>query len=297
MRLLKRVSRSFYLSLRLLPAPMRAAAAHAYLLARASDSVADCAEAATEQRFVALDELARATREGSPDTTRLQPLVELLRDPAEAQLLSGFPDLLNQLPEFSKPVLELIRRVIGTIISGQRLDLEVFAGADRDRPLVFGDRAAVEDYTYRVAGCVGEFWTRLAHLTLGESRAGGQLDSEVEHAIAYGKGLQWINILRDLPSDLHQGRCYLPVADPLDRRQLQDTHRLLCQHARGLVECGLRYASGLRNRRLRTASVLPALLAIETLDLLDHAGARVLERRLKISRASVYRLLAEAFLY
>ena len=29
--------------------------------------------------------------------------------------------------------------------------------------------------------------------------------------IRFGKGLQLVNILRDLPADLKKGRCYLPV--------------------------------------------------------------------------------------
>ena len=42
--LLRGVSRSFYLSIRLLPAPLRRPIAVAYLLARAADTLADTAE-------------------------------------------------------------------------------------------------------------------------------------------------------------------------------------------------------------------------------------------------------------
>jgi farnesyl-diphosphate farnesyltransferase len=48
---LKGVSRSFYLSLRLLPLPMRRAAGIAYLLARTSDTIADSVSGSVGERI------------------------------------------------------------------------------------------------------------------------------------------------------------------------------------------------------------------------------------------------------
>ena len=56
---LKGVSRSFYLSLRFLPAPMRGPAGIAYLLARASDTIADSATIPAAERIAFLDLHAR----------------------------------------------------------------------------------------------------------------------------------------------------------------------------------------------------------------------------------------------
>ena len=67
----------------------------------------------------------------------------------------------------------------------------------------------LDDYIYRVAGCVGEFWTKIcrAHV-FPEAR----LDDHqlLEDGIRFGKGLQLVNILRDIPQDLRNGRCYVP---------------------------------------------------------------------------------------
>ena len=60
-----------------------------------------------------------------------------------------------------------------------------------------------------MAGCVGEFWTKIcrAHLFPQARLDDAQLLAD---GIRFGKGLQLVNILRDLPADLHKGRCYLP---------------------------------------------------------------------------------------
>src|SRR6266850_7789420 len=57
--ILSRVSRSFYLSIRLLPKKLRDPVSLGYLLARASDTIADTAEAPVELRTEKLRVLAR----------------------------------------------------------------------------------------------------------------------------------------------------------------------------------------------------------------------------------------------
>ena len=118
----------------------------------------------------------------------------------------------------------------------------------------------------------------------------------LERGIAYGKGLQLVNILRDLPKDLKTGRCYLPVTNPHDRPVLLEAHALWLKQARIWISEGPRYAETLPPRRLRAATILPALLAEETLDRLEAADWQMLEQRIKIPRSKVYRSLIEAFL-
>ncbi|NBW87575.1 MAG: hypothetical protein EBR23_12335, partial [Planctomycetia bacterium] len=68
----------------------------------------------------------------------------------------------------------------------------------------------LQAYTYSVAGCVGEFWTRItrAHLFPVAPLDDAKL---LHDGVRFGQGLQLVNILRDLPRDLRQGRCYLPL--------------------------------------------------------------------------------------
>ena len=67
----------------------------------------------------------------------------------------------------------------------------------------------MDDYTYRVAGCVGVFLDKmsLAHLiSLGREKE----EELFMKGIRFGKALQMINIFRDIPEDLRFGRCYIP---------------------------------------------------------------------------------------
>src|SRR6185436_18281735 len=95
------------------------------------------------------------------------------------------------------------------ITSGQMLDLSRFGAASQTQIVALRHDAELEDYTYRVAGCVGEFWTRMcrAHIFPRAPLDDARLLAD---GVRLGKGLQLVNILRDLPRDLRDGRCYLP---------------------------------------------------------------------------------------
>ncbi|MCX6866651.1 MAG: squalene/phytoene synthase family protein [Verrucomicrobia bacterium] len=295
-QLLKGVSRSFYLTLRLLPGPMRGPASLAYLLARTSDTLADTAAVPTALRMDCLDQFGHAIA-GLAEPPRWPALMEnALTDPQERRLLDKSAGLIMWLESLPAGEAELVREVTGIIIGGQQLDLQRFALADRQNPLALTDDAALEDYAWRVAGCVGAFWTKLGFLTLGERFSSAPVNVLLEQAAAYGKGLQLVNILRDLAADLATGRCYLPVANPHDTAFLLDMHGRWVDRAWDWVGAGIDYADTLYSRRLRAATVLPAMIARETLERMRRAGGAVLQTRVKVPRTRVYLALARAFL-
>ena len=102
-----------------------------------------------------------------------------------------------------------IRKLLDIIISGQILDLERFTDASGDRIVALTDDNELDDYTYRVAGSVGEFWT---HMSLNHllSITDDKENILFERAVNFGKSLQLINILRDLPEDLRMGKMLHP---------------------------------------------------------------------------------------
>jgi len=53
------------------------------------------------------------------------------------------------------------------------------------------------------------------------------------------------------------------------------------------IEAGMRYASSIRNRRVRVATALPGLIGARTLALLRAAGATGLQRHIKVPRREV----------
>ena len=105
----------------------------------------------------------------------------------------------------------LVRSVLTTITGGQELDVRRFANAGRGKITALETAAELDDYA-RIAwpAVWAKFWTKLcrAHLfpdaDLDEKRL-------IADGIRFGKGLQLVNILRDLPADLKNGRCYLPL--------------------------------------------------------------------------------------
>ena len=116
-----------------------------------------------------------------------------------------------------------------------------------------------------------------------------------------------VNILRDAGDDLRHGRCYFP-ADELDSLGVTPGE-VLRQPARVLpvidrwhykagqgLEAGIEYACAIRNRRIRFATVLPALIGARTLALLREAGREALTRKVKVPRGEVRKLITASAL-
>lgn len=78
--LLKAVSRSFYLTLRLLPGPVRESIALAYLLARISDTQADGADTPAEHELLRREPEIRGWLEASPDRVEIERVWTTIRE-------------------------------------------------------------------------------------------------------------------------------------------------------------------------------------------------------------------------
>ena len=119
----------------------------------------------------------------------------------------------------------------------------------------------------------------------------------------YGMALQLINVLRDAGSDLREGRCYFPefelTAAHLAASQIlseaerfQPIYRAWLDKAKAGLECGIQYSCAIETRRVRAATVLPALIGARTLALLDEAGPMALQRTVKVRRREVRAMIA-----
>ncbi|MEQ1860431.1 MAG: phytoene/squalene synthase family protein [Chthoniobacteraceae bacterium] len=270
--LLRSVSRSFYLSIRLLPQKLRAPVGLAYLLARASDTIADSADLPAIEREKYLAAFLAMVRTGGREG--LAEIREHVRSPhaGENELIAQLDRCLawlESLPEFDRAE---IRDVLGKIIRGQTLDVQ--------RPALNND-AELEEYCYLVAGCVGEFWTRVCvHHLPGYS----SLPPDRLNALAgdFGKALQLVNILRDLPEDVRAGRRYLRPDD------FARWH----ERAVVLLESGREYIRSVRPARVRAGCFLPWDLARKTLALLTAPPSH----RIKVPRSAVRATLCRTLL-
>jgi farnesyl-diphosphate farnesyltransferase len=193
-----------------------------------------------------------------------------------------------------------IRAVLAKITHGQMLDLYRFDNPAQVRALQTA--ADLDEYTYLVAGCVGEFWTRLCFRHLAKFAS---LDEKemLDLGKRYGMALQLINILRDAGSDLRAGRCYFPkdelAAAHMDPAQIvrepdrfRPIYKKWAEEAERGLAAGMQYSRVIRNRRVRAATVLPALIGARTLALLREAGSTALHRKLKVPRREVRGIIA-----
>jgi farnesyl-diphosphate farnesyltransferase len=301
--ILRSVSRSFYLSIRFLPAQLRQPVALAYLLARTTDTVADTAEISSSVRMETLKMLSDGIQgKASRDVVvnLIASFVPLQANTSERQLLESLPDCLNWLNQTEQTNRNDIRVALEKITRGQMLDLERFD--HREEIGVLSTAADLDEYTYLVAGCVGEFWTRLCFRHVRNFATRGE-DEMLALGKRYGMALQLINVLRDAGSDLRAGRCYFPefelAAAHLTASQIlskperfQPIYRTWLEKAKAELECGMQYSRAIQNRRVRGATVLPALIGARTLALLDAAGPSALQRTVKMPRREVRATIA-----
>src|SRR3954452_17941465 len=126
---LRSVARSFYLSIRSLPAPLRQPITLAYLLARTCDMVAHTSQIALPVRMGTLKLLCdgiQGTVSRDVVAERIATFVSLQENVTERQLLTAVSDCLFWLNQMEHANRKDIRIVLEQITRGQMLDLERF---------------------------------------------------------------------------------------------------------------------------------------------------------------------------
>ena len=305
--LLRGVSRSFYLTIKMLPESLRAPISLGYLLARTLDTIADAAKAApTDVRLDHLRAFAEAVKYGlDPEAMNAlrREITSKLTPGEEKTLLEHAPRILAWLEAINIPDRWEIRRVIFRIAHGQALDLIRFGDGRERKALTKVEE--LDEYTYLVAGSVGEFWTRLCERHLDGKFATLPRAEMLRLGKRYGQGLQLINILRDLPEDLAAGRCYLPLDELTAAGLTPDDLTRAPAKARKLVEKwrretiarlddGWKYVRAIREWKVRYACALPILIGLDTLALLAHESPLEAKGKLKIKRAAAAGTLLKA---
>jgi len=299
-KLLASVSRSFYLSIKVLPPEVREQIGLAYLLARTTDTIADTATVPAVLRLKHLQALSGMI-EGGADNAKIELLQKEIvpANKAEQKLLGKLGPCMEWLAAQPEEDHADIVDVLEKIICGQELDIVRFPHANDLHALQ--DAAELDEYTYLVAGCVGEFWTRICYRHLKLYAA---MDEEAlcKLGINFGKGLQLVNILRDLPADLRSGRCYLPAnqlagegVNPKKLRESAEQARPVFDRwlakATAHLDDAFRYIEALSSTRVRIACILPWAIGMKTLVLLTQKYPLATSERVKVTRAEIRKLL------
>jgi len=315
-RILPRVSRSFSLSLRVLPRKVRPAIGLAYLFCRAADTIADTAVLPRDLRHTYLERYRTAFAEN--EATAMLSMQRVLHDltdcqqhPSERELLARLPECFTVLAAQTRDDQLRIRDLVLTLTQGMQMDLSVFPSEGEGKVVALETRADLDRYTYFVAGCVGEFWTKVAVAHLPALRQ-WDVAAMATKGVRFGKGLQLTNILRDIAHDARIGRCYLPRVDlaalgvqPEEVLQSSTLERvrpligelldLTLSHYRE----GWAYTLAIPRRewRLRLACAWPLLIGIATLTAIRRSP-RLLDShlRVKIARTQVYTILLRSLM-
>lgn len=199
------VSRTFALTIPVLPARLAEVMTNAYLLCRIADTIEDdvglddVQKSLFHGRFVAV---VRGDEDAAGFAAELEPLLSQRVLPAERDLVSNTPAVIRVTHSFSAEERAALTRCVTIMCRGM-------PEFQRNKSLSgLADLDELADYCYYVAGVVGEMCTELFVLhcpPLAKHR-----DTMMRLAVSFGQGLQMTNILKDIWEDRHANACWLP---------------------------------------------------------------------------------------
>jgi farnesyl-diphosphate farnesyltransferase len=274
--LLEKTSRTFALSIPVLPEPTRRQVMIAYLLFRIADTFEDAAHWPPDRRREALGQFEALLRDPAPEDARRLSEQWVAGGPSAH---AGYCELIARVPFVLESFFSLdpdaVSSVRDHVIRSARGMAGFVTRSDGDT-LALKDLEDLKAYCYAVAGIVGEMLTDL--FLLKRDALVPSTPYLRERAATFGEALQLVNILKDSSVDISEGRSFLPSSVPrsevfaLARRDLKTAgdYTLALQKAgapRGIVEF----------------CALPAELAWATLEKVEARGPGA-----KISRLEVF---------
>lgn len=310
--LLKKTARSLYLSARILPASIRPAFTVAYLLCRYADTMADTHLLAPQKRLYWVEKFPQLVQaeNATEQTALLKEVTGQSNNPYEKTLLAHLQDCLEELQRIEPDLKLLIVQVVQAVCEGMILDLQRFGTQKGAPPVALKTRQELEQYCRLMGGKPGLFWSQLI-----EYATPLLLPKEVffDMGQQIGDALQIVNILRDLPRDLRQGRCYF-AQEELEKAKLTTTDLLLTKNSihfapikkewirwgrKNLEQANVFYAAIPKKQwRIRAAVAWPILWTADTFNKLAQAPDILNPtRRIKISKKRVYATMLMSALF
>ena len=200
------VSRTFALTIPLLPATIEKVVGNTYLLCRIVDTIEDAADLSPETKQQLSQLFLDAVLEKAPVESFVEPCLKALdhygnRD--ELDLIAHTPTVLRILHTCSKDDQAAVSRCVSIMSEG----MSYFHGKQTQAGLK--DLREFEKYCYVVAGVVGELLT-----TIFSNHSPAFAKNMKGHdglAIAFGQALQMTNILKDSPEDHARGVSWKPA--------------------------------------------------------------------------------------
>ena len=305
--ILPAVSRTFALSIRVLPGDLGRAVLAAYLLCRIADTLEDEPVLPAEFKAGLLDELARCFDDPVAADAFPSRVEALAGDAAHVRLTKN-TDLAFVLYRSLPPGTQAhVRRWVGEMIAGMRKFVLLYPNGIRIQSL-----DEYKEYCYYVAGTVGYLLTDLWH---EHTPSIGDRQYQVlrEKCRAFAEALQTVNILKDVATDAEkENSIYIPeellrthgsshatILAPERLAGTRDALATLVQLAWHDLEAARSYLLSVPRRAvpIRLFCVLPLLFAYATLrDLTRTPQALARREVVKISRREVKSLTLMGFL-
>ncbi len=227
--LLQTTSRTFALSIPLLPKPLDQQVTLAYLVFRIADTIEDADHLSRDERCESLhqfhDILLRLPIENgnADDSADIASWSSRFSDVSENddynRLVAETGRVLRLVSELDSGARKAIQRHARRSVMGMK---ETLHRADVGGNLTLTSVDQLRQYCYYVAGIVGEMITEL-FLQSHESQDGAasleesKVSTLQRTAAAFGEALQLVNILKDSGDDAICGRSYLPPDVPRDQ--------------------------------------------------------------------------------
>ncbi|MDQ2696209.1 MAG: phytoene/squalene synthase family protein [Pseudomonadota bacterium] len=299
---LQGVSRTFALTIPVLPEALCRVVGNAYLLCRIADTIEDEATLSAAQKQVFHREFIAVVRGEAPAdgfAARLSPLLSDRTLAAERDLIRHTAAVIRLTHGFNPAQRQALERCAALMGEG----MERF-GRHASRQGLH-DLPALDWYCYYVAGVVGEMLTELfCDYSPAIARHRPQL---LPLAVSFGQGLQMTNILKDIWEDHRRGVCWLP-RDVFQRAGF-DLPGLNAGDYRPAFGDGLRELVGIARGHLRNALEYTLLIpktepgirkfclwaigmAVLTLRRISRHPDFTAGRQVKISRAGVRATIA-----
>ena len=200
------VSRTFALTIPLLPPAIEIVVGNTYLLCRIVDTIEDAAELSPLEKQGLSKLFLEAVLGTIPVASFVDPCLDALKGYSnvdELDLIAHTPTVLRILHTFPDRDQAAISRCISIMSDG----MSHFHSRQTQDGLK--DLAEFEEYCYVVAGVVGELLTSIfSHYS---PRFAHQIAGQEQLAIAFGQALQMTNILKDSSEDRARGVSWKPA--------------------------------------------------------------------------------------
>lgn len=200
------VSRTFALTIPLLPPAVEVVVGNTYLLCRIVDTIEDAAELNPAEKQNLSKLFLEATLGVIPVASFVNPCLDALRGYSnvdELDLIAHTPTVLRILHTFPDTDRTAISRCVSIMSDG----MSHFHNRQSQEGL--RDLGEFEEYCYVVAGVVGELLTSIFSNYSPEFAK--RIQGHEQLAIAFGQALQMTNILKDSPADRARGVSWKPA--------------------------------------------------------------------------------------